>query len=203
VSFYSAWLLPHVLDLAMQRKQMIPFRERIGKAASGRVADIGVGSGLNLRFYEQAEHVAGVDPSPELLRFAEARARLASVPVELTRGTGEALALEDSSIDTAVLTFTLCTVDDPERTLAEIRRVLRPQGKLLFAEHGRVPDARGAHWQDRLSPLWSRVAGGCRLNRKPDDLIRAAGFQIDELETSYLKGPRIMGFVYSGRAHGA
>jgi ubiquinone/menaquinone biosynthesis C-methylase UbiE len=201
MGFYDAWLFPRVLDIVMQQKQMIPFRERIGKAASGCVLDIGIGSGLNLPFYgPQAQHVYGVDPSAELLLFAEERAHKANVPVELLRGSGEALPLDDKSIDTVVMTFTLCSVDDAARTLAEIRRVLKPEGVLLFAEHGRAPEIGVARWQDRLTPIWKHVAGGCHLNRKPDDLMQSAGFRIENLETSYLKAPRAMGFVYSGSA---
>jgi ubiquinone/menaquinone biosynthesis C-methylase UbiE len=201
MGIYSAWLFPRVLDLVMQQKQMIPFRARIGSAAAGRVLDVGVGSGLNLAFYgDKTERVYGVDPSPELLRFAETRARKAAIPVELLLGSSEALALEDKSIDTVVLTFTLCTIGSPAAALAEMRRVLKPGGKLLFAEHGRAPEPGVARWQDRLTPLWKRVAGGCHLNRKPDDLIRSAGFRVDTLETGYLKGPRPMGFVYAGSA---
>ena len=128
MGFYNGWLFPRVLDLVMQQKQMTPFRERIGKAASGRVLDIGIGSGLNLPFYgQQADHVYGVDPSAELLHFAEERARKTSVPVELLRGSGEALPLDDKSIDTVVMTFTLCTVDDAAKTLSELRRVLNQE----------------------------------------------------------------------------
>ena len=201
MGFYDSWLFPRVLDLVMQQQQLIPFRQRIGEAASGRVLDVGIGSGLNLPFYgERTERVFGIDPSPELLHFAEERASKTSTPVELLRGSGEALPLEDNSIDTAVVTFTLCTVGDTTAVLAEIRRVLRPGGRLLFAEHGRSPDASVARWQDRLTPIWRHVAGGCHLNRKPDDLIRSAGFNIESLETGYLKGPRPMGFVYAGGA---
>jgi ubiquinone/menaquinone biosynthesis C-methylase UbiE len=204
MGFYAGWLFPRVLDLVMQQKQMTPFRARIGAAASGRVLDVGIGSGLNLAFYgEEAERVCGVDPSPQLLRFAEERAAKAAVPVELLQGSGEALPLDDDCIDTAVLTFTLCTVADTAKTLGEIRRVLRPGGKLLFAEHGRAPEADVARWQDRLTPIWKRIGGGCHLNRKPDDLIRSAGFRIDALETGYLKGPRPMGFVFEGCARTA
>ena len=201
MGIYSAWLFPRVLDLVMQQKQMIPFRARVGSAAAGRVLDVGIGSGLNLAFYgDNTERVYGVDPSSELLRFAETRARKAAIPVELLLGSSEALALEDKSIDTVVLTFTLCTVGSPAAALAEMRRVLRPGGKLLFAEHGRAPETGVARWQDRLTPLWKRVAGGCHLNRQPDDLIRTAGFRVDTLETGYLKGPSPMGFVYAGSA---
>jgi ubiquinone/menaquinone biosynthesis C-methylase UbiE len=201
MGIYSAWLFPRVLDFVMQQKQMVPFRARIGSAAAGRVLDVGVGSGLNLAFYgDKAERVYGVDPSSELLRFAQKRPRKAAIPVELLLGSSEALALEDKSIDTVVLTFTLCTIGAPAAALAEMRRVLKPGGKLLFAEHGRAPEPSVARWQDKLTPVWKRVAGGCHLNRKPDDLIRSAGFRVDTMETGYLKGPRPMGFVYAGSA---
>jgi ubiquinone/menaquinone biosynthesis C-methylase UbiE len=167
MGFYNGWLFPRVLDLVMRQKQMLPFRERIGKAASGRVLDVGIGSGSNLPFYgERADHVYGVDPSAELLLFAEQRARKTGVPVELLRGSGEALPLDDRSIDTVVMTFTLCTVNDAGKTLSEIRRVLRPGGALLFAEHGRAPEIGVARWQDRLTPVWKRLAGGCHLNSR-------------------------------------
>ena len=202
MGFYDSWLFPRVLDRVMRQQQMIPFRESIGRAASGRVLDVGVGSGLNLPFYgDQIERVFGVDPSSELLHFAEERARKTSTPVELLRGCGEALPIEDMSIDTVVVTFTLCTVRNATAVLSEMRRVLRPGGRLLFAEHGRAPDAGVARWQDRLTPVWRRVASGCHLDRKPDDLIRSAGFRIEGLETGYLKGPRPMAFVYAGSAH--
>jgi len=201
MSFYSGWLFPRLLDRVMRQEQLVPFRQRIGNAASGRVLDVGIGSGVNLPFYgEPAERVVGVDPSPELLHFAEERAGKTATSVELLRGSAESLPIEDKSIDTAVLTFTLCTVDDAATTLAEIRRVLRPGGRLLFAEHGRAPERGVARWQDRLTPIWRRLAGGCRLNRKPDNLIRSAGFAIDKLDTGYLTGPRPMVFVYSGSA---
>jgi ubiquinone/menaquinone biosynthesis C-methylase UbiE len=202
MSFYNAWLLPRALDIVMQQKQMRPYRERIGQAANGRTLDVGIGSGLSLPFYgEHTTQIVGIDPSPELLRFARKRARKVSFPVELLRGSAEAVPLDDQSVDTVVTTFTLCSVGDAAKALSEMRRVLKPGGRLLFAEHGRAPDRGVARWQDRLTPLWSRFAGNCHLNRKMDDLIQSAGFQIDALETRYLKGPRPMAFVYEGCAH--
>ena len=202
MSFYSTWLLPRAVDLVMQQKQMRPYRERIGQAATGRTLDVGIGSGLSLAFYgERTRQIVGIDPSAELLRFARKRADKVPIPVELLRGSAEAVPLEDQSIDTVVTTFTLCSVGDAAKALSEMRRVLRPGGKLLFVEHGHAPDPGVARWQDRLTPVWSRVAGNCHLNRSPDDLIESAGFQIDALETRYLKGPRPMGFVYEGCAH--
>jgi len=201
MGLYSAWFFPWRLDLVMQQKQLKPFRERISKAASGRVLEVGIGSGLNLPYYgAQTDQVYGLDPSSELLRFAEERASKASVAVELLGGSSESLPLEDRSIDTVAMTFTLCTIGSTEKALAEIRRVLKPGGKFLFAEHGRAPETNVARWQDRLTPLWRRVAGGCHLNRKPDDLIHSAGFRIDRVDTGYLRGPRVMCFLYEGVA---
>jgi ubiquinone/menaquinone biosynthesis C-methylase UbiE len=134
-----------------------------------------------------------------ILRLLNPKALSAS-GFELLRGSGEALPLDDKCVDTVVMTFTLCTVNDAARTLAETCRVLKPGGLLLFAEHGRAPEIGVARWQDRLTPIWKRVAGGCHLNRKPDHLMQSAGFRIESLETGYLKGPRPMGFVYSGSA---
>jgi ubiquinone/menaquinone biosynthesis C-methylase UbiE len=201
MGIYSDWVFPRILDLTMRQKQITPFRRLIGHAAEGRALDVGIGSGVNLMFYgAQVERVYGVDPSPQLLRFAGERGRNSPAPVELLCGSGEALPLDSKSIDTATLTFTLCTIGNPSAALAEIRRVLKPGGRLLFAEHGRAPEPAVARWQDRITPFWKRIAGGCHLNRKPDDLIRGAGFRIDDLKTAYVKGPRIMTFVYSGAA---
>jgi len=202
MSFYGTWIFPRVLDLVMRQKQMTPFRERIGKAATGRVLDLGIGSGLNLPFYgPQTSQVIGVDPSEELLGLAEERGRKAPVSIELLKSSGEALPLDDKSVDTVVMTFTLCTIPDAAKAVAEIRRVLKRDGTLLFAEHGRAPDPGIARWQDRLTPIWKHIAGGCHLNRQPDVLIQSGGFGIDALEVGYLKGPRAMAYVYEGRAH--
>ncbi|TXL80509.1 class I SAM-dependent methyltransferase [Vineibacter terrae] len=201
MSFYESWILPRVLDLVMRQKQMTPFRERVGAAAEGRVLDMGIGSGLNLPFYGPRTHqVIGVDPSEALLRFAEGRARKMPAAIELLKGSGEALPLDDRSVDTVVMTFTLCTIPDAAKAVAEIRRVLKPGGSLLFAEHGRAPDPGVARWQDRITPLWKRISGGCHLNRQPDVLIRATGLRIEALEAGYIKGPRAMTYVYEGRA---
>lgn len=201
MSFYQRHVLPRLLDFAMRQKQMLPFRRRVIGAAEGTVLEIGIGSGLNLPLYgASARVVIGLEPSPELLRMARARAARASVPVELLEASAEAVPLEDASIDSVVTTWTLCTIPDAPRALAEMRRVLKPSGNLLFVEHGRAPEPGVARWQDRLDPLWRRVAGGCHLNRKIDDLISASGFRIDALENARLPGPRTHTFLYEGRA---
>jgi ubiquinone/menaquinone biosynthesis C-methylase UbiE len=201
MGFYRTWFFPRLLDCVMRQQQLLPFRERIAQGAEGRVLDVGVGSGLNLALYgPNVRQVCGVDPSSELLRFAGERARGLPFPVELMRGVGEALPFGDHSFDTVVLTFTLCTIPEPAKALAEMRRVLAPGGRMLFAEHGRAPEPNVARWQDRLTPLWKRIGGGCHLNRKPDALVQEAGFRIAMLHAGYLKGPRTMAFVYEGAA---
>jgi ubiquinone/menaquinone biosynthesis C-methylase UbiE len=201
VSFYERHILPRLLDLAMRGKEATRFRARLAPQARGATLEVGIGSGLNLPFYgEQVERLVGVDPSEQLLRMARRRARAAPMPIEFISRSGEALPLADASVDTAVFTFTLCTIPDPLRALREARRVLKPSGELLFAEHGLAPDAEVRRWQRRLNPLWRRVAGGCNLDRRIDELIATAGFRFATLETEYAKGPRPMSYVYIGRA---
>src|SRR5215218_10313813 len=198
---YERFVLPRLLALAMRHRELVPFRQRVGRAASGRVLELGIGSGLNLGFYgPDVTSVVGVDPSPTLLRMAEARSRGVRFPVDLVEAQGERLPLDDRSIDTVVTTWTMCSVGDPAGVLREARRVLRPGGAVLFVEHGRAPDPGVSWWQDRLTPAWRRVAGGCHLNRKMDELVLAAGFQLDDLRTDYLPGPKPLTFMYEGRA---
>jgi SAM-dependent methyltransferase len=204
VSFYQHHVLPRLLHLVMQQEAMMPFRRRVIGAAEGRVLEIGIGSGLNLPLYElTVGNVIGLDPSPELLLMARDRAAAASVHVKLLEASAEVVPLDDASIDTVVTTWTLCTIPDAPRALTELRRVLRPGGALLFVEHGRAPEPGVARWQDRLDPLWRRVAGGCHLNRKIDDLISGSGFRVDALTNARLPGPRTHTFLYEGRARPA
>ena len=204
MSLYQRYVLPHLLHLAMRQTVLLPFRQRVIGAAEGRVLEVGIGSGLNLPLYGQAVRtVIGLEPSPELLRMARDRAVSAPVPIELIEASAEAVPLDTASIDCVVMTWTLCTIPDPHRALAEFRRVLKPGGTLLFVEHGRAPEPGVARWQDRLDPLWGRLAGGCHLNRKIDDLIAGSGFRIDALTNARLPGPRTHTFLYEGRAQPA
>lgn len=203
-SFYQRHVLPHLLHLAMRQTALLPFRRRLISAAEGDVLEIGIGSGLNLPLYRPSvRFVIGLDPSAELLGMARARAATALVRVDLLEGSAEAVPLEDASIDTVVTSWTLCSIPNPGRALAEMRRVLKPGGRLLFVEHGRAPEPGVARWQDRLDPLWWRAAGGCHLNRKIDDLITDSGFHIDKLENYRLPGPRTHTFLYEGSARPA
>lgn len=201
MNLYEQFVLPRLLALAMRNRELVPYRQRVGLAASGRVLELGIGSGLNLGFYgPDVTSVVGVDPSPQLLRMAQERSRGARFPVELVGAAGERLSLDGRSIDTVVTTWTMCSIGDPAAALRETRRVLRPGGALLFVEHGRAPDRGVRWWQDRLTPAWRCIAGGCHLNRKINDLVRAAGFRVDDLKTGYLPGPKALTFIYEGRA---
>jgi ubiquinone/menaquinone biosynthesis C-methylase UbiE len=204
MSFYRRRVLPYLVHLATRQKRLVPFRRRVIGAAEGRVLEVGIGSGLNLPLYASTvRSLIALDPSPELLRMARRRGAGLSLPVEFLEASAEAIPLDDDSIDAVVTTWTLCTIPDAPRALTEMRRVLKPGGALLFVEHGRAPEPRVARWQDRLDPLWSRLAGGCHLNRKMDDLISGSGFRIERLEYARLPGPRTHTFLYEGRARPA
>jgi len=166
------------------------------------VLEIGVGSGLNLPFYEpnRVAGVVGIDPSRRLLSMASGRAASAPVPVCLLRAGGEAIPLATASVDTIVSTFTLCTIPDAVGALREMGRVLRPGGHLLFCEHGLAPDEGVRRWQDRLDGLWGRIAGGCHLNRDIPGLLRQAGFEVADLETDYIAGWRPASYTFRGTA---
>jgi len=201
MSFYQRYVIPRLTHLAMRQKQLLPFRQRVVGAAEGRVLEIGIGSGLNFPFYGGAvTSVIGLEPSSELLRMARARAEAAAAPTTLLNASAETIPLDSGSIDTVITTWTLCTIPDPARALVEMRRVLKPGGALLFVEHGRAPEPGVARWQDRIDPLWSRLAGGCHLNRKMDDLIGGSGFRIETLENARLPGPRTHTYLYQGHA---
>jgi len=204
MSPYDRWILPWLLDFVMRNKEVTRYRSRLVPAARGVVLEMGIGSGLNLPFYgAQVERVYAVDPSAELLRLARRRARSVPFPVEFFARPGESIPIEDDSVDSVVTTFTLCTIADPFAALREMRRVLRPTGWLLFAEHGLAPDASVRRWQHRCNPLWNRIAGGCNLDRKMDELISSAGFRIAELTAEYAKGPRPLSYIYAGSARRA
>jgi ubiquinone/menaquinone biosynthesis C-methylase UbiE len=203
MTLYAKYVLPRLIDLAMRNKDTARLRAEWIPRAQGDVLEVGIGSGLNLAFYSpDVQRVYGVDPSAELQRMARKRAdgRLMKVKF-LSQSAEEPLPIPDKSIDTVVVTWTLCSIPDPPKALQHMRRVLKTGGRLIFIEHGRAPDSRVAAWQERLNPIWKRIAGGCHLNRKIDDLLATAGFRINELRTTYLPGPRPMTYTYQGLAH--
>lgn len=202
MSLYSKYLLPRLIDLAMRNRDQVRMRREWIPQARGEVLEIGIGSGLNLPFYNSSvKRVRGVDPSRELGKMASKRS--AGVPFEIEFFVQSAegnLPIEDRGIDTAVVTWTLCSMNNPLAALREAKRVLKPDGRLIFVEHGRSCDAGVAAWQDRITPVWKHIAGGCMLNRQVDELVTSAGFQITELRTGYAVGPRPMTYMFQGIA---
>jgi ubiquinone/menaquinone biosynthesis C-methylase UbiE len=201
MSLYRNRVLPHLVHLSMKQATFEPYRRRVAGRAEGRVLEIGIGSGINLAFYTAAKSLVGLDTSAKLLSMARRAAIGRAVSIELLEGTAEAIPLPDDSVDTVVMTWTLCSISDPMRALGEMRRVLKPgSGRLLFAEHGRAPEHAVVRWQDRLTPIWKRIGGGCHLNRPISQLISATGFRLDNLQTGYAPGPKPMAFMYEGEA---
>lgn len=203
MGFYARHVLPRIINLAMRNKEITRLRSSWIPQARGDVLEIGIGSGLNLPFYTSAvKCVYGVDPSVELQRLA--RERAASLPLNVefrSQSAVEPLPFPNESMDTIVMTWTLCSIVNAPKALEQMKRVLKPSGQLIFVEHGRAPDRRVAVWQDRLNPTWRRIGGGCNLNREVDELITKAGFDITDLRTFYLPGPRPMTYTYQGLAH--
>ena len=201
MGFYSDIILPRLCDLAMRNKQLVPYRERVIGAAEGRVLEIGVGSGMNLPFYRPpVREVLALEPAPRLVTMARSASQVTSMPVSFLEASAEAIPLDKHSVDTIVTTWTLCSIPQAAAALAEMRRVLRPGGKLLFVEHGLAPDEAVLRWQDRLTPAWRYISGGCHLNRPIRSMIEGAGFRIDRIETGYIPGPKPMTFMYEGSA---
>ena len=201
MGFYQRRIVPHLIDLAMRNHRLEIYRGRAIGDARGVVLEIGVGSGVNLPLYRSpVDRVFAIDPAPELLQLADSKAADASIPVTLIRASAEQLPFVDASFDAVVMTWTLCSIPNPVAALREVRRVLNPGGQLAFVEHGLSPESRIARWQQRLTPCWKRIAGDCHLDRKTDDLIRAAGFELTDIETGYITRPKLWTFMYEGRA---
>ena len=197
----ARYLLPPLLDRIMQSELLLDERRKCASNAQGRVLEVGIGSGLNFPYYGAAvSEVVGVDPSRGLQKRAKARAAGLSFSVRHVDASAEAMPLEGASFDTALTTWSLCSIPNPIAALHEIRRALKPGGRLLFVEHGLSPDPGVARWQNRLNGTWHCLSAGCNMNRKMDELIEAAGFAIDGLETGYIEGPRLLGYLYRGAA---
>jgi len=201
-NWYERHILPRLIDLACGMPVVTAQRRRIVPQASGRVLEVGIGTGLNLRHYDRrkVQRVTGVDPALRMHPLAQRRSRESGIEVDLVAVSAERLPLEDGSFDSVVMTYTLCSIPDPVAALREMRRVLSPQGRLLFCEHGRAPDESVRRWPDRLQPAWRCMAGGCHLDRDIPALLRDGGFAVRELHTGYLPGPRPLSFNYLGEA---
>jgi len=201
MGFYREHIVPHLVNLAMRNSELSPYRERVLRAAEGRVLEIGIGAGPNLKFYPpRVKEILALEPSTKLTEMARRRATDSSICVTFLEASAEAIPLEGSSVDTVVMTWTLCSIADASEALREMRRVLKPSGQLLFVEHGQAPEESLRKWQDHLTPVWKRIAGGCHLNRPIPALLERAGFHITHLTTGYMKGPKPMTFLYEGSA---
>lgn len=203
MSFYERRILPHVINCACGSSPIRHQRRKVVPQAAGTVLEIGIGTGLNLPFYDgsRVERLIGLDPSESSWNLAAERAAELPFPVEFIGLPGERIPLADHSVDCIVMTFSLCTIPEPLAALENMRRVLRPGGRLLFAEHGLAPDAAVQRWQHRLNGLWSSIAGGCQLNRNIPALLDQGGFHVDGLQSMYLPGtPRFAGFNVWGQA---
>ncbi len=202
MSIYEKYVMPRVVNLACGLKPTMKQREKIVPLAEGRVLEIGVGSGLNLPFYDagKVQHVWGLDPSKEMWKLAQKTLRKINIDMEFLEAPAEAIPLDDDSVDTLMMTYTMCTIPEVLPALEEMRRVLKPGGRLLFCEHGVAPDESVRKWQNRLNPLWGKIGGGCNLNRPIPDLLQQGGFKIREMETMYIPGWRPASFNYWGSA---
>jgi SAM-dependent methyltransferase len=205
MGLWSRHVLPRLVDRLCGAEEVGALRGEIVPLARGEVLEVGFGTGLNLPFYDPARvaRVIGLEPAEEMFAMARRRAPVA-FPVERLALEGERIPLADESVDTVVVTFTLCSIADVAGALAGMRRVLRPDGRLLFLEHGAARDPRVLRWQERVNPVWKRVFGGCRLDRDPPALLRAAGFAIETLrEEAVADAPAIAAYSYRGVARPA
>lgn len=205
MGFFDQHIRPRITDWGCGQAILMEQRQQLVPLAKGRVLEIGIGSGLNLQHYDPKKilEVVGIDPSEGLLAFTEQKARQAAFPVELHQCSAEDTALESQSFDTALVTFSLCSIPDIEAALAEIRRLLKPDAALLFIEHGRSSDERIVRWQDRINPIWRRITGGCNLNRDFFTLIRSAGFRLEDTNArrvDEISFP-LANYLYRGVAH--
>lgn len=202
MQLYERYILPHLIDFACGMGEVMQARAALVPQAHGRVLEIGIGSGLNLAFYDaqKVSAIVGVDPSAAMQKLARKRSARIAIPVEMIALELGQIQAADASFDSIVCTFTLCSITDAVAALRDMRRVLKPAGRLLFCEHGLAPDAAVAHWQRRLTPYWKPLAGGCHLDRDIPALLAAGGFHVQQLQTGYLKGPKPMTYVYSGWA---
>ncbi len=203
MSFYERHVLPRFINCACGSRPIMKQREKVVPLARGTVLEIGIGTGLNLPYYrqDQVERLIGLDPSEASWALAAEKAHALDFPVEFIGLPGERIPLADESVDSILVTYSLCTIPDPVAALDGMRRVLKPGGQLIFCEHGKAPDAGVRKWQDRLDRPWGAIAGGCHLNRDIPDLLRQGGFATSDMQTMYLPStPRIAGFTYWGHA---
>jgi ubiquinone/menaquinone biosynthesis C-methylase UbiE len=202
MDFYDRYVLPHLVDLACSPKPIRKQRQKIVPLAEGDVLEIGFGSGLNLPWYDpgKVRKVFGLEPSEGMRKKAAPAVAASGLDVEFIDLPGEEIPLESNSVDTVLVTYSLCTIPQPTLALEGMRRVLRPGGRLLYCEHGKAPDEAVCRWQNRLDPLWSTFAGGCHINKDIPALVRSGGFDIRSDERMYIPGPKLVSYNFWGVA---
>jgi ubiquinone/menaquinone biosynthesis C-methylase UbiE len=203
MSFYDKYILPSFLNCACGSKPINYQREKVVPQAQGVILEVGIGSGLNIPFYDRTkvEKIIGLDPSPELNAMAQKVADEHALNIDFILSGAEDIPLPDNHVDSVLVTYTMCTIPDALTANKEMLRVLKPDGRLIFCEHGLAPDAKVSKWQDRIDPFWGKIAGGCHLNRNIPELIRSAGFQIQTMDEMYLPStPKFAGYNYWGVA---
>jgi ubiquinone/menaquinone biosynthesis C-methylase UbiE len=203
MNFYDERILPHFINGLCSLRSIARQRQKVVPLAEGKVLEVGMGAGLNLPFYdsEKVDFIWGLEPSEGMRKCVGKNLGLTRIPMEWLPFRADDIPLEDRSVDTVLLTYTLCTIPDCAASLRQMLRVLKPMGRLVFCEHGAAPDEGTRRWQTRFTPYWKRIAGGCHLDRPIPDYIEEAGFRITRMESEYLRGvPRIAGFTYWGIA---
>jgi ubiquinone/menaquinone biosynthesis C-methylase UbiE len=201
MGWYERNVVPRIVELMCGNSRMQAVRRPALEGLEGEVLEVGFGSGPNVPLYPPAvTKVYAVDPSMTGRKLAAKRLAATEVPVEFVGLDGESIPLDDESVDNALSTFTLCTIPDVERALHEVRRVLRPGGRLFFLEHGLDPDPKVEKWQHRLTPIQRRVAGGCHLDRDIRAVVSEAGLEVEKVANFSLQGPKSFGYMYCGTA---
>ncbi|MBT4098830.1 MAG: class I SAM-dependent methyltransferase [Gemmatimonadetes bacterium] len=202
MGLYSKYILPKLIHAACSGESNALQRRKVVPLAHGDVLEIGIGTGLNLSYYDEQRvtSVVGVDPSPQITKLAQQAAEEAPFDVEFIGLPGEEIPLDDASVDTVLMTYTLCSIPDTVAALQQMARVLKPGGALIYCEHGMAPEADVRRWQSRLGPLWGRLGGGCHLNRDIPQLIEQGGFVLENQHQGYIPGWRPASFNYWGTA---
>ena len=201
MGWYDRTVLPKLIEAGCSQKLLMRLRAQYVPQAQGHVLEIGLGTGLNLEYYDKDQvQLTGLDPAAELTGLAAERAQALDLPIAMLGVSSESIPAEDATFDNLVCTWTLCSIPNVAGALQEMHRVVKPGGKLFFVEHGAAPDAGVAKWQRRVEPVWKRFTGGCHLTRKADELIQDAGFRLESLDSAYLPGPKIASFMTHGIA---
>ena len=203
INLYDKYILPHLLNCSCNTKPFIVQRKKVIPLATGKVLEVGIGSGLNLPFYQKdsIKEIWGLDPSKELLLMAKKKAKAENMDVQFLNATAESIQLDDNFFDTVVVTYTMCTISNLNQALSEIKRVMKTDGRLIFCEHGASPEPGVFVWQNRLNKVWSKISGGCNINKDIPSIIESSGLVVSQLETMYLpKTPKMLGYNYWGFA---